>query len=470
MELPGLFIRRSSSSLLILCLCIVLVGVAQSAAAQALTPAEIKNPQMRALQERHFTQLQAVAAEIQGHVFPYPFYFSRVLDLEMAQQERADQRSFRFDIYGGMTVVELTANYFGSYSAELVTKSHRAARTFNDVMLPVMQIAVNGLRDNPDVEGFAMEISHRIRGKAMGMTVEKPENLVLVLSKQAAVKLVEAKTENDRQAAILEGQFFFNGEPFLLYLSDQAATEAAKQLDKGTDAAGTGKDTKAAKSVAVAPVASVRTPPRVAAPAPAAPPRDTSPEALAKIQAEYEKILGVIVKEVDPQAHFVSYAPPAMVPFRKNAYVEFSVNTTLAASAAGSRYKMAALAFDDHIVRLVRPMMAYFKGDLDFDGVAFSTTIHQPDRAEITSQQKTPATKAAPDKQAAKPEPVTDAHSDSHFGDMQGSEAVEFFFPVEALRCYETYDCTGQQLLDQGAVLINGERVSLDLQIAEGAR
>jgi hypothetical protein len=50
----------------------------------------------------------------------------------------------------------------------------------------------------------------------------------------------------------------------------------------------------------------------------------------------------------------------------------------------------------------------------------------------------------------------------------QGSEAVEFFFPLAALRCYEKYDCTGQQLIDAGVVLINGERVSLDLQIAEG--
>jgi hypothetical protein len=48
------------------------------------------------------------------------------------------------------------------------------------------------------------------------------------------------------------------------------------------------------------------------------------------------------------------------------------------------------------------------------------------------------------------------------------SQAVEFFFPFPALRCYERYDCTGQQLIDAGTVLINGERVSLDLQIAEG--
>jgi hypothetical protein len=45
---------------------------------------------------------------------------------------------------------------------------------------------------------------------------------------------------------------------------------------------------------------------------------------------------------------------------------------------------------------------------------------------------------------------------------------VEFFFLFAALRCYEKYDCTGQQLVDTGAVLINGERVALDLQVAEG--
>ena len=80
-------------------------------------------------------------------------------------------------------------------------------------------------------------------------------------------------------------------------------------------------------------------------------------------------------------------------------------------------------------------LTGYFKGDLDFDGIAFSTTIHQQDKPAAS----------------------------------QGSEAVEFFFPVEALRCYETFDCTGQQMIDQGSVLINGERVNLDLQMAEGS-
>ena len=47
------------------------------------------------------------------------------------------------------------------------------------------------------------------------------------------------------------------------------------------------------------------------------------------------------------------------------------------------------------------------------------------------------------------------------------NEAVEFFFSTAALRCYEAYDCTGQELIDRGSALINGERVRLDLQVAE---
>ncbi|HEY1271101.1 MAG TPA: hypothetical protein VGF08_03920, partial [Terriglobales bacterium] len=170
---------------------------------------------------------------------------------------------------------------------------------------------------------------------------------------------------------------------------------------------------------------------------PAGPPRDTSAEALAKTQASYQKITDLVMKELDAQAHFVSYAPPAMIAFRKGAYLEFSVSTTLPSAAGGSRYKNAATAFDDHISHLIRPTMAYFKGDLDFDGIAYSTTIHQQEKDKAPSS--------------------------------QGDEAVEFFFPIAALRCYENYDCTGQQLIDQGSVLINGERVSLDLQTAEGS-
>jgi hypothetical protein len=35
------------------------------------------------------------------------------------------------------------------------------------------------------------------------------------------------------------------------------------------------------------------------------------------------------------------------------------------------------------------------------------------------------------------------------------------------LHCYAQFDCTGQQIVNSGFVLINGERVTLDLEGAE---
>ena len=145
-----------------------------------------------------------------------------------------------------------------------------------------------------------------------------------------------------------------------------------------------------------------------------------------------------MVKELDAQVHFVSYAAPSFVAFRQNIFLELSLNSTLNENAAGSRYRLAAMAFDDHIAHLIRPVLGYFKPDPKedpkFDGLGFSTTVHLSGK-----------------------------------GQPSDSEAVEFFFPITALRCYESCDCTGQQLIDAGTVLINGEGVSLDLQIAEGS-
>jgi len=90
------------------------------------------------------------------------------------------------------------------------------------------------------------------------------------------------------------------------------------------------------------------------------------------------------------------------------------------------------MAFDDHVAHLIRPLLAYFKEEQEFDGIGFSTTVHLVGKSATGI-----------------------------------SEAVEFYFPLSSLRCYDKYDCTGQQLLDAGTVLINGERVALDLQIAE---
>jgi hypothetical protein len=71
---------------------------ASIAAAQVVAPAEIKDPSMRQLQKRHLKQLEAAGSELTHHHFPFPFYFSRKLDLEEPLQKQLDQHSIRFDL------------------------------------------------------------------------------------------------------------------------------------------------------------------------------------------------------------------------------------------------------------------------------------------------------------------------------------------------------------------------------------
>jgi len=417
--------------------------VTNAALAQVVSPVEIKDPALRALQQQYIDDLGRAGQDILSTHFDYPFYLSRKLDLDEARQQVADQASIRFDTYSGKTVLAITGNYYAAYSAQKINPEQRARSTFLNVVMPILKAAVPRFQNNPQVQGYAVEISHHIMGKVMGVSMERPENLMVFLPRNGALKLLAAKDETAQQSALLQGQVFLNAQPISIWLNDAVLPAAANADDHPDDTSANAQSDPAQTGAEVVSTGSGSRPQPSAATAPPSPakpkepppppPRDTSTEALAAVQLSNQPWVDSIVKELEPQAHFVSYAPPKFVAFRQGIYLELSLNSTLPVSAAGSRYKLAATAFDEHIAHLVRPLLTYFKDSKDFDGIGFSTNIHL-------------AGKSAP----------------------AVSEAVEFFFPLSSLRCYEKYDCTGQQLLDAGTVLINGERVALDLQIAEG--
>lgn len=423
------------------CLALPLFFFLTSALAQVVSPLEMKDAQLRALQEQYMEDLKAVGADILAIPTTYPFYLSRRLDLDEQQQKAADQRSIRFDHYKGMTVLEITGNYYAAYSTEKMTPEQRARETFRNVVLPILKVTVPRFQSNSNVQAYALEISHHVLGKVMGVAMERPENLVVVLPQASAIRLVAAKDDTTQQSALLRSEIYLNAQPVTVWLNGEGPQLAGADLQPEPAPAADPAPAPAA-SIEIASKDADKLPGAVPMPTlksakaadPPAPPRDTSSQALASLQASQKEVLSGLVKELEPQAHFVSYAPPSFVAFRNGVYLELSINTALTESPAGSRYRLAALAFDDHVSHLIRPVLGYFKDDSQFDGVGFSTNLHL----------------------AGKP------------GANASSQAVEFFFPFSALRCYERYDCTGQQLIDAGTVLINGERVSLDLQIAEG--
>jgi hypothetical protein len=404
------------------------IGFVVAASAQVLSPPEIRDLKMRDLQQQHMADLKAVAVAISSHSFPYRLYFSRVLDLNEGQQQRADQRSIRFDKFGTQTVLQITANYYASYSTELMQKEERAQKTLHDVTVPILQAAVPVMIKEEKLQAFAIEISHHVRKKVLGVSTENPENVALILPRAAATQLVAAKSPAEQDAALMQGLLFIDGKPVEGWGPRDAEMVAENSTARPDAKPVIGRTAWSSVPQLPGEADRLATPPARLA---AEPRPEVNEESLRKLQSSNQAALDTLVRELDKVAHFVSYAPPTFIPFHKSAYLQLSMTTTLRETGTGSQYRLAALAFDEHIAHLIRPVLASLKTKPDFDGIDFSTSVRLAGAG------------------------------------TNGGQSVEFIFPTGALVCYEQYDCTGQQLINQGFVLINGERVGLDLQNAE---
>jgi hypothetical protein len=70
-------------------------GCAIHAAAQ-VSPNEILDPQLKALEKEYFAKLKTINQEIARASFPFPFNLNRVVGLDPAQQIEADTRGLEF--------------------------------------------------------------------------------------------------------------------------------------------------------------------------------------------------------------------------------------------------------------------------------------------------------------------------------------------------------------------------------------
>lgn len=399
--------------------------------AQLLPVSKIKDPQAQQLQQQYISQLRELASDASVARFPYPFYFSDTLDIDEARQKQLPRGSIHFDRFNGQIVLEITGNYYVSYSSAKLNSNQRARKTFEDVVLPLLKIAVAHIDRNAPIDAYAFEVAYHVRAQVLKVDTEGPENFTLVIPRVMAERLAIAKDQETAQAVLLESAVYLNSEPLTLWLSSDDAPAEVKDhyLARRKPA-----DNKTGGDDAPEPGTLVN--PRLIPESELLrqvreyrdKPHEVSQEKLDQLQTVNQPVVQRLLLELKDQAHFVDYAPPSFIAFHNGAYLELNINTQLDRPAGSSQYRIAALAFDTHISRLLRPSSRYFDHPA-FDGIDFSTTVHQPGES--------------------------------------GGESVEFVVPFAALKCFVKYDCTGQELIGRSIVLINGERVTLDLLRAE---
>lgn len=381
--------------------------------AQVVPPAQIKDSQLRALQSKHLSALTAAATEIAAHNYPAKFYLTRELDLRGSDLKSADSRSIEFTTLEKQTVLMVRGNYSASYPTTMPTND-RLSRTYLDIVVPILDALVPRLKDETEMSAVVIQLSHHVRKVAV-VTIDRFENSSFVVPRATAVRIAEI-SDPDRQLAALSGaQVYADGR--VVAFDEQARAPATPTVSVNRPGGGN------------APVAETARPAVAPTPAPAR--EHVSASAIQQRQTVLQPQLDRMIQELGPQAHFDPLAKPSLFDFRSASYLRIPVITTLAAADAGSQYRLAALAFDRHVSHLIRSVLPYIKDALGFEGIDFRTTVS--------------AGSTMPD-------------------------TVEFLFPVTELQRYENYDITGQQLINAGFVLINGERVSLDLQTAEAVK
>jgi hypothetical protein len=431
------------------------MGFCAQPASSQVSPSEILNPDLKALEQSYFQQLKSLNQSIAKTKFPFPFYLSRFVGLDPAQQAEADSRGLEFVRFQDRVILKVTGNYNAAFDTARLTQNERAAGTFRAVVLPILNLVTAVLPEDLACDGVGFEISHHTNSRERSYEYEGKEILVVVLDRGDAWALSHASTDPERQDIVNRSKVYVSGIEFGLALSERDplnvqtlphsipakpdATSTARSsttmghssllnskllvpsAPQGTLASG---DAVSSSSNPVLP-----SPKAADRPVTSPPPTQVDADALSE---KYQAQLAALAKKGVTKFHFVEYAPPTFVVFRNQLALQMTLRNTLQfVPVKGSIYKRAAQTFDLFLAPQLRDLSDRISPDLEFQFFDFSVL-----------------NKISP-------------------GVKGTSEAIEFICPQTALRQFVNAEITNQQLLDQSVILVNGVRIDLNLQLVE---
>ncbi len=414
-------------------------------------PAEMVNSQLKAAEREYLPQLAAVNRAVSEMSFPFAFRPSRYAGLDPKDQIGADARGLEFVHFHGRLVLKMTGNYNAAFNASLLTPNQRANRVFDEVILPILRILPEYFKPADHFDAFGFEISYHTRTGGRGYEYEGKEILVAVLGKADALAFTDLQFK--RQEALDRSEIFLDGKPFGLALGSRDPFEVetlARSLpaqrvpaaEQGVAPQPVDVSTREGGDKQVRPVVIKPPPSQLPAPKPVVgdssahrPAMRNLPEAgpdPEELQKKYQAQLDDLAREGVAKHHFVDYAPPSFVLVRNQVSLQFTMkNPAVFDQDATSIYRRAAQSFDLFLAPQLKPVL---------DKIPASPELAALDVTVI-------------DQLAGK--------------SGASSEAVEFIFPVQPLRRFVDSEITNQDLINQSLVLVNGVRISLNLQLVE---
>lgn len=446
---------NSCRQLLILVFGLAIVSYVQVASAQ-VSPAEILNPDLKALEESYFPQLKTLNQSIARTKFPFPFYLSRFVGIDPAQQAEADSRGLEFVRFQDRLILKVSGNYSAAYDTNRMTQNERAAGTLRTIILPILEQVTAALPQDMACDGIGFEISYHARSRERSYDFEGKENLVLVLDRNDAWALSIAATDPMRQEILNRNKIYVSGKDYGLSLTERDPLNVQalpRSIPARPDATSTARSSTlvahssllkssqalpAVISPALAPSADpvpASSNPQLAtvkaADPPPAPALAVPPDA-DRLNDRYQSQLAALAKEGITKYHFVDYAPPTFMIFRDQIALQLTLRNSIQFDPQKSSiYKRAAQSFDLFLAPQMKDLSDRISPDVEFQFLDFSVL-----------------NKLSP-------------------GPKGSSEAIEFICPRAAVKQFVNAEITNQQLLDQSVILVNGVRIGLTLQLVE---
>ena len=421
-----------------------------------VSPAEILNPELKAAEAKYLPQIESLHQAITATKFSFSFALARYVQSEPNKQASFDSRGIEFVYFQHRVALKISGIYSAAYNADQLTQNERASRIFRDVITPILQLVAEQIPRDADCDDIGFEIVYHAHTSSKNYDYEGKEVLAAVFDRSDAFALVSA-SERERQDILNRSRIYVNGKDFGLALDqlDPFDVEAlARSIPDRTvvpssSSAGAGTSSVTNPPVAFPAPAGVvadKIPPAapVAAPAPpaVAQPLAASPSVTAsqparmqadaeRLQSQFQSQLDALVKTNGTDFHFVDYAPPSFAVYHNKIVLQFTLRDPAQfQTSSSSIYKRAAQSFDLFLAPRLKALMQKLPTSDEIEAIDFSVLHHLG-------------------------------------GEKESSEAAEFICPVKALRSFTVDEITSQELINQSIVLVNGVRITLNLQAVE---
>ncbi len=404
-------------------------------------PAEIKNPRLKALEQKYLSDLVELNRSISELKFPFKLSLNRQVGLDPKDQAGADLRGLEFVLFRDRELLKVTANYNAAYNSDALTSNQRAGRVLNEVVIPLLRLLPSHFGPSEGFDGFGFEIGYHVRTQKPSYGYEGKEILVIVFDKADALRYPALSDTATQQEVLNHSDIYVNGEPFGLALGASAPfeVEALIQRPAGKTATPVSNGRSSASTGGTAnPAMAGPTPSPVEPPAKSAVPVPAVAAAKVNINIDglrekYKSELDILSREGTAKFHFVDYAPPSFIMIRNQAALQATLhNPESFDKDSTSIYKRAARSFDLFLAPRLKWIVSKLPQTEEFSAVDISVIN------ELTS-----------------------ARSE------KSSEAIEFFFPLREARQFTAADITNQDLIDRSIVLVNGVRIALNLAQVE---